>query len=1181
MILLVLRLILALLGVLAGAGALLLWTLLALALWLATTTSGLRVLLDTLATTGMVQVGQVEGALSGRMLLKDVHIAAGEAKVRVQCAELNWQPLELMQRRVQVDGLWLSGMQIELAEAKPKEEKPRTPWEGLSLPVEVFVDDLRVDGVSLRQNEAADAQALLAHLNARLSIERSGLHIQHLQLEDMAGLPGSALNLRGAWSLQPKDVLHLAFDWHLPLALSADSPSLVAGLGQIEGTLEALDLRHSLTQPFGAELQASLAPMREGLPWTAALQIAPVPLAELTMLKGHVPPNLLTKLGTLSLQFDAQGTRSGATIERLALQQDKTRLNLSGRLDWAQGVHWDMQMQGEGLRPELFAPEWPGELNLSVHSAGELREGKPLGHVQIERLHGKLRGYPLESSLQAEIKAWSAALPELALHALQLRSGGSTLQAKGLLGERMDLQAALQSANLAEFLPQASGRAQADLKLGGSLKQPSLQAEVHGQNLAWQAYSLAALDLRAQGSLDAALELQLDAQNLRQGGQPLLHAAQVDLRGQARAHDLRLELAQAEQGKNQGKNTGARIALQAQGAWDGAVERLRIQSMELTHPPTGSWVSREPVELTASAEQVNLPQWCGLLTTPPGKATACLQGQWRKGAPGAQARLDLNDFNLAGLDAMLKGKPVQLRGVLAGSVALNAPQGAPLRVEVKVNGQDVVARVQTGLPSLKGVAEWREIALDAAHAEAELGGGAGRVAANIGINDANRIEAQVNLPGLSLDGGLPPAQPLQGFVDLRFEDNALLAAFLPMLKEPQGRLAGRLLLAGSLQNPKVSGGVQIVDGRVVLPDLGVRVSEGRLLLRAYASDYLTLEGSALLGAGRAKVDGRIDLADLPHWRARLHVGGENLTVMRLPNASVQATPDLTLQLAPGMQKVSGRVDVPQALFDVGGFGAGAVRRSSDVRVLGEEPPAPAGAIEADVLLVLGEQVRIEGLGFKGRVSGQLRVLDHPGQAAPLAQGELQVVDARYRAYGQDLSIQQGRLLFANSPLANPGLDIRAIRTQTQDDVVVGLHITGRASAPRIALFSQPSLPQSEMLSYLVTGRSSKTGGGASTQTMLQIAQAAGLMAASDLAEGSVARDLGLDELGFEAGLGSNDISLAIGKYLTPRIYLRYLQGLGSGVQDFVMTFDWTRAIQLRGQVGTRASGVDVFYRFER
>ena len=149
MILLLLRLILALLGVLAGAGALLLWLALALLFWLATTTSGLRVLLDALASTGMVQVGQVEGSLSGRMKLKDVRVDVGGARVYVHCAELDWQPLELMQRRVQVDRLWLSGVQTELAEASTKEEEASAPWKGLSLPVEVFVDDLQVDEVSL------------------------------------------------------------------------------------------------------------------------------------------------------------------------------------------------------------------------------------------------------------------------------------------------------------------------------------------------------------------------------------------------------------------------------------------------------------------------------------------------------------------------------------------------------------------------------------------------------------------------------------------------------------------------------------------------------------------------------------------------------------------------------------------------------------------------------------------------------------------------------------------------------------------------------------------------------------------------------------------------------------------------------------------------------------------------
>lgn len=1310
MIALVLRLIFAVLGVLAGVGGLLLWTLAALVFWLSMTTSGLRMVVQTLESSGWVQVERAEGSLFGRMRLYGVVVHAGETTLNVKCAELDWTPMALLQRQVQVNQLWLSGVRVDVADAATPREEVSEPWAGLALPFEVFVDDFQVDGVSLRRlgggavieptasgaaepaaslaskptpalpmptatpegqpilepkpvviEEAipaatpgvveVDTQPLLHRLDARLSLEHDGLHLQHLQLEGLVGLADSRVNMGGHWGampplaqgglvdegahtttdgagipslakgdvveevtlpavggegapslvkdgskgaggmVRPQDALNFSLAWSLPLGKTA-----MEGQGKLSGLLDQLVLEQAITQPFVAQLSANLGALNAERPWALNLHVDPLNLTDNPMLASFLSPEWAPRLSGVSVDAVAKGTQGGAVVERVELNQHDTRALASGQVNWAEGLTWALDMQAEKLRPERFAPDWVGELALSAHVEGVLQDGRPVGVLALERVHGQLRGYPLEASLRAKIASWNLAdervaaqqaklatgvvpraVPNVTIEAFALRSGASTVEFKGNVGEKLDVSGTLNSTNLAEFLPQATGQAQANFALSGTVAAPSLKAEVQGQNLGWLDRHLAELELKAEAGLqpDATVNVVLEAKGLRQGDKPVLESLNVSLSGQARAHDLRVDMVQAAK--------GLRLNMQAQGAWDGALERLNIQSASLDNTPTGSWVSTQAVELVAGADQFTLPQWCGLLTTPPGKAQVCLQGEWKAGKEGGSARLDVSDFDLAGLNTLLKGKPVQLSGVLAGFVSVDAPQGAPLRIHAALDGEGVVARVQTGLPSqaLKGVPEWREIALDAAHAEADLGGGVGRLAVNVGINDANRIEMQVNLPDLSLDGGLPSNQPMQGFVDLRFEDNALLAGFLPMLKEPGGRLAGRLLLAGTLDEPKVSGGVQLVDGRMVLPDLGVRVTEGRVLLRAYASDYLTLEGSALLGTGKATLDGRIDLVEFPKWQARLHVAGSNLTVMRLPEASVQASPDLTLNLAPGVSKISGRVDVPQALFDVGGFGAGAVRRSGDVRVLGAEPVEPASAVEADVVLTLGEDVRIEGLGFKGRVTGQVRVLDSPGQAAPVAQGELQVVDGRYRAYGQDLTIEQGRLLFANSRLSDPGLDIRAVRRVTENDVVVGLHISGRATAPKIALYSQPSLPQSEMLSYLVTGRSSKTGGGASTQMMLQIAQAAGLMAATDLAESSVARDLGLDEMSFETALGTNELSLVLGKYLTPRIYLRYVQGLGNGVQNLVLTYDWTRAIQLRAQAGTQASGLDIFYRFER
>ncbi|MDD2893291.1 MAG: translocation/assembly module TamB domain-containing protein [Halothiobacillaceae bacterium] len=1305
------RLLAFILAQLAGLGVLLLGLMMALVFWLLATESGLRMVVQTLGAVGWAQVERAEGSLFGRMSLHGVVVQTGDTTLNVECAELDWSPMALLQRQVQVNQLWLSGVRVDVADATTPKEEVSEPWAGLSLPFDVYVDDFQVDGVSLRRlgggpvieptasgavepaasvvsepppilplpsatpagqpilepkpvviEEAipaatpgvveVDTQPLLHRLDARLSLDHDGLHLQHLQLEGLVGLADSRVNIGGHWGatpplakgglvdegahtttdgvgipplatdgtvdeiapptavgagilpfakeepkggtggiLRPQDVLDFSLAWSLPLGKTT-----LEGQGKLSGVLDQLVLEQAITQPFVAQLSANLGALNAERPWALNLHVDPLNLTDNPMLAVFLSPEWAPRLAGVSVDVVVKGTQGGAVVERVELNQNDTRALVSGLVNWTEGLTWALDMQVEKLRPERFAPDWVGDLALSAHVDGVLQDGRPVGVLELQRVHGQLRGYPLEASLRAKIASWNLvdervaaqqaelatgvvprAVPNVTIEAFALRSGASTLAFKGDVGETLDVSGTLNSANLAEFLPQATGQAQANFALSGTLAVPSLQADVQGQNLGWQDRHLAELELKAEGGLqpDATLSVVLQAKGLRQGDTPVLESLSVNLSGQAGVHDLQVDVLQAAK--------GLRLNLQAQGAWDGTLERLNIQSAALDNTPVGSWASTQPVELVAGADQFTLPPWCGLLTTPPGAAQVCMQGQWRAGKEGASARLDLGDFDLAGLNTMLKGKPVQLRGVLAGFVTVDVPQGAPLHIHAALDGEGVVARVQTGLPNqeLRGVPEWREIALDAAHAEADLGGGSGRLAANVGINDANRIEVQVNLPGLSLDGGLPPKQPMQGFVDLRFEDNALVAAFLPMLKEPGGRLAGRLLLAGTLDEPQVSGGVQLVDGHMVLPDLGVRVTEGRVLLRAYASNYLTVEGSALLGAGKATLDGRIDLVGFPKWQARLHVAGSDLSVMRLPEASVQASPDLILNLAPGMYQVSGRVDVPQALFDLGGFGAGAVRRSSDVRVLGETSVEPAGVVETDVVLTLGEDVRIQGLGFTGRVTGQVRVLDRPGQASPVAQGELQVVDGRYRAYGQDLTVEQGRLLFANSRLNDPGLDIRAVRRVTENDVVVGLHITGRATAPKIALYSQPSLPQSEMLSYLVTGRSSRTGGGASTQMMLQIAQAAGLAAASDLAESSVARDLGLDEMSFESALGTNELSFVLGKYLTPRIYLRYVQGLGNGVQTLVLTYDWTRAIQIRAQAGTQASGLDIFYRFER
>ena len=83
-------------------------------------------------------------------------------------------------------------------------------------------------------------------------------------------------------------------------------------------------------------------------------------------------------------------------------------------------------------------------------------------------------------------------------------------------------------------------------------------------------------------------------------------------------------------------------------------------------------------------------------------------------------------------------------------------------------------------------------------------------------------------------------------------------------------------------------------------------------------------------------------------------------------------------------------------------------------------------------------------------------------------GNVDMNKARYKSYGQDLTVRKGRFLF-NGPVDKPWLDVEAIRVSKSKQVTAILNLTGPLDAPQTRLSSEPALPEAEVLAYLVTG----------------------------------------------------------------------------------------------------------------
>ena len=234
-------------------------------------------------------------------------------------------------------------------------------------------------------------------------------------------------------------------------------------------------------------------------------------------------------------------------------------------------------------------------------------------------------------------------------------------------------------------------------------------------------------------------------------------------------------------------------------------------------------------------------------------------------------------------------------------------------------------------------------------------------------------------------------------------------------------------------------------------------------------------------------------------------------------------------------------------------------------------PNPAIAADIQIGIDLGNNFRVRGHGLDTYLNGQLTVTGGPSIGdLPRLTGTVHTDRGSFRAYGQDLQIETGRILFTGAA-ANPTLDITAFRSNL--DIRVGVRIYGTAQQPTVQLFSDPAMPDAERLSWLVLGRSSYS---AADAALLQQAAMALLGGDSRGITGNLADALGLDDVNFKGGDSLSTSSVTLGKRFSKNFYVSYEKGLDATVGTLYFFLDLCRKLKLRAQTGQN-SALDLIY----
>ena len=837
-------------------------------------------------------------------------------------------------------------------------------------------------------------------------------------------------------------------------------------------------------------------------------------------------------------------------FDRWLAKFDRGQLQGQGEVNWQPALAWKLVIEGDELDPSLWLDQLPGRLALSGETQGQMTEQGLNGRFILEQLQGRVRDYPVTAQGRGALQGG-----ELDLENLYLISGKNRLDVNGGIGRKLALAWRVEAPQLQELWPGLAGDLNGSGRLEGSPQAPRLLAALEGTALSYRELQAEKLKLEADLSFaeSQAVSLDIDAGGLET---PAGNWRSLDLAltGTLPAHRLSLSL----QGREApGLDLGLEAGWKETGLWQGQLQELSLKPVG-----QGEWRLAERTEFALGPAHQRLQNLCLQAEQAKlcGELDRALSGDW-------QTKLQMQAFPLVMLQPWLP-EGVDLEGLAQGRASLaRGSDGALLGDwQITLSESRMAFNLAPGAKPLQLTRAALQGGIDEEGARSRV---------ELALAEIGALSGDINLPGYRPFDLDPAQQTLQGELRFSLKDLSRLSQLSPRLLNPRGDIQGDFTLEGTLAKPRLLGSADLQQGALDIPELGLELREIDLSLRAPSLERLVLQGGLRSGKGRLNLKGEMELDAEAGFPAQLELGGEKITLANIPEAEIRITPALKLARDRQGTRLQGRIEIPYARLRPRKLPKSAVKASSDLVLVGEdqvEQRAFDPKLSANLQLVMGDRVSFDGFGLRGKLTGRLIVIDEPKRPV-IGRGRIGISEGTYQAYGQDLSIERGFALFADSPVDNPGLDVRAVREL--DQVTAGVQVSGTLKKPKIDLFSTPTMSEGDVLSYLLTGRPQGEGGGES----LGIAAAIRASGAGTVAE-EIGRQIGLEELRLDAGSGLEEASVVAGTYLSPRLYLQYINELASRETKVRLRYDINKRLQLEAETGKTQAG-DLYYTFDR
>ena len=425
------------------------------------------------------------------------------------------------------------------------------------------------------------------------------------------------------------------------------------------------------------------------------------------------------------------------------------------------------------------------------------------------------------------------------------------------------------------------------------------------------------------------------------------------------------------------------------------------------------------------------------------------------------------------------------------------------------------------------------------------------------------------------------SRKLSGSIDIDRLDLKLISQVGQIFNDIEGQVQSSGSIGGTLDKPLFYGDIKVAGKAEPRYDIG-QIEDFALLLKGLGSSA-NIGGFINLNGEKLNIDGQLDWQD--EAQGQMAFKAKNLPAFLAGYGAAIADIDIAASLTQSVD-VKGSVHIPKAQLTVKGLSSSSIGVSKDEIVIGShgtqalKPKAKApleSAINLDV--TLGDDVQLSAMGLNALVAGAVNVSKQKDSADFTGSGKISLKDGEIELYGHHFHVVKADTIF-NGNITNPALDFEVIANsdELEDDVEVGIKVSGSALEPDIDLFSRPAMSENEILSYILYGHGLEKSSATQDANNGALLLGLGLSSTTSLVN-SIVGVLGFQDVQVGASGSGDEAQVSVQGYLTKKIRISYGYGIYNAVGEFKVRYELVRKLYAEF-VSSVDQAVDLIYSFE-